>query len=445
MGNKKSIHRVMAAILSAALTIANGLTVSSNANSDYDSQIAQREAEIEQMRKDNDKRQAEIDSYSGDISENKEMISLISQQIDDVKSELLSKKQLIDVKQAAIDQKAEEISNLVTLIEIKEGQIQDKQIEIDELNAENAENLKRFAKLARALYMNDTSDVIPLLNGSDDWYNFFVYNDVIRNISKQNTEFMQSLSDSIKAQENMISDLDTEIAGLESDKQELEDSKSRLESEKAALEDEKSDLESYSQEKYNDLYKVSSENDSLLNRVASLEYTMNATDELIEEANREIEELIKKSQSQNPDQPVYSTDGFRWPLSSSYQYITTYFGPDVVNNKSRTHYGIDVGNAGIGGANIYAAQSGTVITAFSDGGYHGGYGNYVLIDHGGGISTLYAHCKSTIVYAGQEVSKGDVIGYVGTTGYSTGNHLHFEVRVDGVAVNPFGYNYEYVN
>lgn len=104
---------------------------------------------------------------------------------------------------------------------------------------------------------------------------------MIRNISKQNTEFMQSLSDSIKAQENMISDLDTEIAGLESDKQELEDSKSRLESEKAALEDEKSDLESYSQEKYNDLYKVSSENDSLLNRVASLEYTMNATDELL--------------------------------------------------------------------------------------------------------------------------------------------------------------------
>ena len=85
----------MAAILSAALTIANGLTVSSNANSDYDSQIAQREAEIEQMRKDNDKRQAEIDSYSGDISENNEMISLISQQIDDVKSELLSKSSLL--------------------------------------------------------------------------------------------------------------------------------------------------------------------------------------------------------------------------------------------------------------------------------------------------------------------------------------------------------------
>ncbi len=443
MGNKKIIHRVTAAILSAALIMANGITAYSNAN--YDSQIAQREAEIEQMRKDNDKRQAEIDSYSGDINENQEMMLLISQQIDDVKSELILKRQLIDAKQAAIDQKSKEISKLEAIIETKEGQIQDKRVEIAELDSENTENLKHFSKLARALYMNNSSDVIPLLNGSDDWYNFFVYNDVIRNISKQNTEFMQSLSDSIKAQENMISDLDTEIAGLESDKQELEDSKSRLENEKTALEDEKSDLESYSQEKYNDLYRVSSENDSLLNRVASLEYAMNATDELIEEANREIEELIKKRQSENPDQPVYSTDGFRWPLSSSYQYITTYFGPDVVNNKSRTHYGIDVGNAGIGGANIYAAQSGTVITAFSDGGYHGGYGNYVLIDHGGGISTLYAHCNSTIVYAGQEVSKGDVIGYVGTTGYSTGNHLHFEVRVDGVAVNPFGYNYEYIN
>ena len=444
MGKIKSIHRITAAVLAAALTMLNGITAFSNTGSDYDSQIAQREAEIEQMRRENDRRQAEIDGYSGDISENEEMIALISQQIDDVKSELLLKKQLIDAKQAAADLKSEEISELEAEIEEKDRQIQDKQAEIAELNADNSENLKRFAKLSRALYINNTSDVIPLLNGSDDWYSFFVYNDVIRNISKQNTEFMQSLTDSINAQQDMISDLGSEIEQLESDKQALEDSRTQLESEMTALEQEKAELEQYAQEKYNALYKLSAENESLLNRVASLEDAINSTDDLIEKANREIEELIRNSQSDDPDQPVYSSDGFRWPLNSGYQYISTYFGPDVLLGKTRNHYGIDVGNAGIGGANVYAAQSGTVITAYSDGSYHGGYGNYVLIDHGGGISTLYAHCSSTTVYAGQTVSKGDVIGYVGSTGLSTGNHLHFEVRVNGVAVDPFGYTYEYV-
>ena len=122
--------------------------------------------------------------------------------------------------------------------------------------------------------------------------------------------------------------------------------------------------------------------------------------------------------------------------------ITTYFGYD--SWRGGNHYGIDVGNAGIGGKNIYAAQGGTVITAYGDGGWHGGFGNYIIIDHGGGLSTVYAHCSAVTVTVGQQVNKGDVIGYVGTTGWSTGNHLHFETRVNGTAVNPFSYSYEYV-
>ena len=108
------------------------------------------------------------------------------------------------------------------------------------------------------------------------------------------------------------------------------------------------------------------------------------------------------------------------------------------------HYGIDVGNYGINGHNIYAAQSGTIITAYNDGGRHGGYGNYIIIDHGGGVSTLYAHCSSVVVAVGQKVNKGEIIGYVGSTGWSTGPHLHFEVRQNGVATDPLGYSYEYV-
>lgn len=444
MGNNIFMRRLVAAGVSAAMVLLGGVAVTGASGTDYDSQIAEKEAEIEKLQKDNDKRQAEINDYNGDINDNNDMISLISSQIDEVKSEILLKKDLIEMKQGDIDKKAEDIAKVEDDIADKEAQIQKKHLEIDELNAENEENLRKFSKLARALYMNDSSDTIPLLNGSDDWYNFFVYGDVIRNISGQNMEFMQKLLANIKSQEQMIEDLDAQIAGLENDKKVLENEKKALEDSKTALEAEKAELESDQQGKYNDLYTVSAANETLLSKVYSLESAMNATNDLIEEANREIEELVRRKQAENSGQPIYSTDGFRWPLDSRFQMITTYFGPDYLNGVARNHYGIDVGNAGIGGQNIYAAQSGTVITAYNDGTWHGGYGNYVVIDHGAGISTLYAHCSATTVYEGQVVNKGDVIGYVGTTGWSTGNHLHFEVRVDGVACDPFGYAYEYV-
>ena len=87
------------------------------------------------------------------------------------------------------------------------------------------------------------------------------------------------------------------------------------------------------------------------------------------------------------------------------------------------------------GSPIHAAGDGVVVSA----GTRGGYGNAVVIDHGGGLATLYAHQSSMAVSAGQQVSQGQVIGYVGCTGYCTGPHLHFEVRVNGTPVDPGGY------
>jgi murein DD-endopeptidase MepM/ murein hydrolase activator NlpD len=97
------------------------------------------------------------------------------------------------------------------------------------------------------------------------------------------------------------------------------------------------------------------------------------------------------------------------------------------------HEGIDV--AGSSGTPIAAAAGGTVILA----GPQGGYGNLVVVDHGGGLSTAYAHLSSISVGVGQAVGQGAVVGGMGTTGHSTGVHLHFEVRVNGAAVDPMGY------
>ena len=121
---------------------------------------------------------------------------------------------------------------------------------------------------------------------------------------------------------------------------------------------------------------------------------------------------------------------FRWPLPG-YSTITSGFGSRWGSN----HTGIDISGGGVYGSPIVAAEAGTVVVAAT----HWSYGNYVIVDHGGGYTTLYAHMSSIGCSVGDYVTKGQTIGYVGSTGESTGPHLHFEVRINGTAQNPQNY------
>ncbi|MDY4588099.1 MAG: peptidoglycan DD-metalloendopeptidase family protein [Oscillospiraceae bacterium] len=446
MGKFKSrkIARTACAILTAICTAAAPVMWSgaSADTTDYDKEIAQLEQKAEQIKKDNEAREQKIDALSGNVDENNAQMGLLQEQIEGINDEITTYGQLITTQQQKIGEKENEIYLIEQEIEKKQGEIEEKQKEIASLEAQNKENLKKFAKLIRALYMNNTADTLPILEGSNDWYNFFTYVDVVQNISEQNLEFMNNLLNDIHHQEELIEGLEKDIAQLNADKADLLDKKAELETELADLENKKTEVQQIANERTNDLYALSSDNQDLQNQISQINSEIDASNEDVEAINQAIKELIRKKQAENSGAPVYSSDGFRWPLDSNLQYITTYFGYDAW--RGGNHYGIDVGNAGIGGKNIYAAQSGTVITAYSDGGWHGGFGNYVIIDHGGELSTVYAHCSSVTVSVGQTVNKGDVIGYVGSTGWSTGNHLHFETRVDGTAVDPFSYSYEYV-
>ena len=117
-------------------------------------------------------------------------------------------------------------------------------------------------------------------------------------------------------------------------------------------------------------------------------------------------------------------------VSSGYYYRT-----NPITGASEHHGGLDLTAGGCYGHSVLACASGTVVTAT----YHYSWGNYILIDHGNGLATLYAHLSGFAVSAGQSVSQGQTIGYVGSTGYSTGPHLHVEVWVNGSRVNPAGY------
>lgn len=438
----RSLCAVVTALAAAAAPVMQNVGGAFADTKDYDKEIAELEQKAENIKKENEKREQQIGEIGDDVELNEAQIDLLEQQIYGINDEIHTYSELITTQEQKISEKEIEITLVEQDIADKENDIEDKKLEIADLEAQNKENLKKFAKLIRALYMNDTSNTLPLLEGSDDWYNFFTYVDVIQNISEQNLDFMNSLLDAIHHQEDLIAGLEEDIANLNSDKADLLDKKTTLEKELAELENKKAEIQQIANDRTEDLYSLSSKNQGLRDQMTQLQNKIDASNEDVEAINAAIKDLIRQKQAENSGGPVYSSDGFRWPLDSNLQYITTYFGYDAW--RGGNHYGIDVGNAGIGGKNIYAAQGGTVITAYNDGGYHGGFGNYVIIDHGGGLSTVYAHCSATTVTVGQQVNKGDVIGYVGSTGWSTGNHLHFETRVNGTAVNPFSYSYEYV-
>ncbi|MGN6814513.1 MAG: M23 family metallopeptidase, partial [Solirubrobacterales bacterium] len=145
-------------------------------------------------------------------------------------------------------------------------------------------------------------------------------------------------------------------------------------------------------------------------------------------------ELSATGSAPLPAGPVKGGSGsLIWPVDGP---VVSGFGPRTINGSYEYHPGIDI--AVPEGTPIRAAATGTVSLQQTEA-ESGGYGNYTCIDHGGGLSTCYAHQSSFAVSLGQSVSQGEIIGYTGCTGYCLGPHLHFEVRINGSVTDPMGY------
>lgn len=441
---KNLIKRTTAALFASAVLLTAGTEYGGAALAS--SSISSLESRKDTLREQNERRRAEIESLGGDIDGNERRMELISEQIDGVNAELATNRELINAKEAAIGEMFMEIDKAEKSILAKEEEIELKRAEVGRLNAENKANLRRFAKLARTLYINDVSDKIPVLNGSSDWFDYYMYSDVVENIGKQSFEFMETLIASIDEQERLIGELNAEIDELNASRMALEERRAEYTRQLNELEEQRAQLEAEAREKRDYLYALTEENEELQSRIADLNADIAANNAALEALDRELEELIRAAQQNGSDRTDYGDD-LMWPLDGHFGYITTYFGYDA--ELDRMHRGIDVGDGGIKDANVYAAQSGTVVSVSNYCGHNyakngscgcgGGYGNYVVIDHGGELSTLYAHFGTIDVYEGQRVNQGDVLGQVGSTGWSLGFHLHFEVRVNGTAVDPFEY------
>ena len=189
-------------------------------------------------------------------------------------------------------------------------------------------------------------------------------------------------------------------------------------------------------QKETELAGITSEISDAQSEAKAYEAEIQAQEEIIAEIKRiEAEKAAAaaaagKVTEENP----YTGEVFTWPCPSSTR-VTSDYGPrsSPTGGASSNHKGIDIGAAG--GATIVAAAAGVVKSA----NYSSAAGNYVMIDHGGGLYTVYMHCSSLAVSVGQSVTAGQTIAYVGSTGISTGNHLHFGVSLNGSYVSPWSY------
>jgi murein DD-endopeptidase MepM/ murein hydrolase activator NlpD len=447
---KRKFTRVISlALICAALLItvnpipsAQGGSIEAN-----NTQIDALQREAEEIRRQIQNREQEIAALRNDVAQQERLMKVVDTQIIEINSQINAYNNLINAKQSSIDETRLEINQKEREIFNTENRIIQRKREIERLGEENDENIAIFGQIAAQMYMNSGSDAFSLLSGSTSFYDILVRAEMIRNIGENNIAFMKELLAAIQRQEDAIIELELDVTNLEGDKLIFENQQRNLEAEMLQLENEKTVISQEVNRQYNALYALTSERDELQNNVRGLRAEVESTTRLfngimrdiseLEAQNRAIEAAIQGDQSANPDRDVFAQTGWIWPVERRFP-ITSGFGWCAWRNGM--HTGVDFGSGGINGTNVFAVQSGTVIVAADGGGWNGGYGNYVVIDHGGGISTLYAHLQTGLsVGKGQSVVQGQVLGRVGNTGWSTGPHLHFEVRVNGTAVNPTAY------
>jgi len=291
------------------------------------------------------------------------------------------------------------------------AQIEATQAEIDATRSEYNRAYEQFLQEMVISYEEGEASYLGLILGADSLGDF---------LSR-----MEQISSLMEFKKNVMETLDIKRAELETKEAEL--------SAKLAVQTEtlqQLELDKISYEK---------EANAAIARIAELEknesaalklYYANKAEE--DKLDKELEEYLLELQRKN--QGSLEAGEWLWPIPlTAEQYCSSVYGWRMLWGAWDFHRGWDI--ACWLGTDIRASKSGTVVIST----YHSSYGNYVVIDHGGGVSTVYAHASKLLVAKGDKVQKGDVIAKVGTTGSSTGYHLHFEFRKDGKYTDPFGY------
>ena len=374
--------------------------------------------------------QTKLDKLSQSINQHKKELSDAKKKESAAKALENELKERVTVLQDQICVLGGQIAAVQNSIGEKEQQIGVMQTQIEQKQAEIDGQWDDFKKHRAAMQELRDGGSVAMLSAVNDLYELLTFNEVMQDISIKDTEIMNNMKSAKQGLEDDKAALEEQKAGLEAEKAELQSQKSELDSQNAQMKGKQSELNS----------SISAAQLSAAEAQAAQQKAQAAieSDELNYEAvKKEIQKMIAAASASKPQ---LSFSGFACPLKS-YSRISSEYGwrKNPVSGVNKLHAGIDF--AAAGGTPIYAAASGYVQVA---GWSTGGYGNYVIIYHGkmsdgNTYTTLYAHMRSVATSAGKYVKQGELIGYVGSTGNSTGNHLHLEVWKGGSkanAVNP---------
>ena len=345
----------------------------------------------------------------------KDLMNDLQNQLVNINKEIAKSKDAIEeAKQRAATYKQrieitkQQISVMQQSIDIKREELRVKQQELDDKEREHDETYALFKKRLRAMYMNNNVTTLSLILGSKTFSEFLVAAEMQSKISKHDTELVQKLQDEADAIELQRQQIESQLNALQDDMDVLED-------------------------KYNELASLLQEaNDDLSAAEAYKQATEDDYDKVLEELKKTQEEW---NALMGTGMPSYVGGYFAWPLPG-YSWISSPFGWRTLYGKPDFHTGIDIAGRNVYGKPIIASNTGQVVKVAY---YTTGYGYHVMIDHGDNNWTVYAHMSSIAVKQGEWVNQGQVIGYVGSTGNSTGPHLHFEIRINGERKNPLDY------
>jgi len=370
--------------------------------------------------------QNKLDKLSQSIVQHKKELSNAKKKEQAAKALESELKEKVTVVQSQISVLKGQIAEVQNSIGLKEQEIAAKEQQITEKEAEIADQWGDFKQHMAAMQELRDGGSVAMLSAVNDLYELLTFNEVMQDISIKDTEILDNMKNAKEA--------------LESDKLTLESQRSELQSKKADLDAQNSQMRAKQNELNSSVAAAQMSAAEAQQAQKDAQAAIESDEMNYEAVKKQIQKMIAAAAA---SKPTLSFTGFICPLKS-YSRISSEYGwrKNPVSGVNKLHAGIDL--AAGGGTPIYAAASGYVQVA---GWSSGGYGNYVIIYHGkmsdgNQYSTLYGHMRSVATSAGKYVQQGEIIGYVGSTGNSTGNHLHLEVWKGGSkanAVNPRGY------
>ena len=370
--------------------------------------------------------QNKLDKLSQSIEQHKKELSNAKKKEQAAKALESELKEKVTVVQSQISVLKGQIAEVQNSIGLKEQEIAAKEQQITEKEAEIADQWGDFKQHMAAMQELRDGGSVAMLSAVNDLYELLTFNEVMQDISIKDTEILDNMKNAKEA--------------LESDKLTLETQRSELQSKKADLDAQNSQMRAKQNELNSSVAAAQMSAAEAQQAQKDAQAAIESDEMNYEAVKKQIQKLIAAAAA---SKPTLSFTGFICPLKS-YSRISSEYGwrKNPVTGVNKLHAGTDF--AAPGGTPIYAAASGYVQVA---GWSSGGYGNYVIIYHGkmsdgNQYSTLYGHMRSVATSAGKYVQQGEIIGYVGSTGNSTGNHLHLEVWKGGSkanAVNPRGY------